>query len=706
MPGPSSQRSKKSKSRAKPSTAPASSTPNAYIGDIDNAVGWNIIVDILCEGLELPDLTTRSGLKKVHANFDSIYRRLDKTYVKHESNEKVTGGIAGIYGRMCADKILRDRLFEKGFLNRLLPLLHIQETRHVALRALSLITHHGGEDIRFEIARHSNELAKTLSKFPDDAAGSELVVSVLAHSVPAVVAYDTISPKPDIFRSLDMNIIIKEVTESMKRPSASTYLINHASELLSLSTLNCYDAFKQTPSALNFLVAGLRSADWAFRCTCLGGVIRFHRHEAEGDTRDMDPNKFMAAISRRFPSHINDVLLAYGPEQCETYMTLKATRDFQDAMMKCAQDHDLYRLGLSIAPIILRTEYSVANGMFESENPITGQREIVDIGLPFTMWGDSLPHCAKAIRAKGNPSEADIADILDVKYFIMKARLPEAVRLAQESLKRNPHCAYYHYATTLLADPVKGLRAAKKGLKCKQTSPFIHFQLLRRGVSHAVELGLQKLQEASRFDTVPWHEGVAFLTSAFEDSKTYIKQAPPDNRHMKYALYWNILLTLAIQGPDISVNLRELEKTRKQLQLADEISTFIGTPPPKTNERLAQETVVKLYTEAAQEWESTISNNDTEWEEIVTPERAEDDLQAWLEELHLDDPAVKANPSCLHPKITSNNVALYRCSWCGTPSAVLRKCSRCGQTRYCDAGCQKSHWADHKRQCAQVSDAD
>lgn len=54
MPGPSSQRSKKSKNKAKASTAPASSTPDAYIGDIDNAVGWNIIVDILCEGLELP----------------------------------------------------------------------------------------------------------------------------------------------------------------------------------------------------------------------------------------------------------------------------------------------------------------------------------------------------------------------------------------------------------------------------------------------------------------------------------------------------------------------------------------------------------------------------------------------------------------------------------------------------------------------------
>ncbi|KAG7446986.1 uncharacterized protein BT62DRAFT_980509 [Guyanagaster necrorhizus] len=648
MPGPGNQRSKKSKSKAKPSTAPASPTPDAYLGDIDNAVGWNIIVNILCEGFELPDLTTRSGLKKVHANFDSIYRPIDKVYVKHESNDKITGGSLGSTA--------------SSFLKRLLPLLHIQDTRHVALRALSLVTYHGGEEIRFEITRHSNELAKSLSEFPDDAAGSELIVSVLAHSIPTVVMFDTISPKPDIFRSLDMNTVIKKVTESMKRPNASTYLINHASEFLSLSTLNCCAAFKHIPSAMTFLIVGLRSADWAFRCSCLGGVIRFHRHESEEDTRAMNPMKFMASIT---------------------------THDFQAAMMKCAQDHDLYLLGLSIVPIIIRTEYSIAEGMFQSENPVTGQRETVDAGLPFKMWGDCLPHCTKAIRAKGNPSEADIADILDVKYFIKMAHLPAAVNLARESLKRNSHCAYFYYAIILVADPVRGLRAAKKGLECKQITPFIRFQLFQRAVSHAAELGLQKLQEASRFDEVPWREGVAFLMSALEDSKTYVGQVPPDNRHMKSVLYWNILLT-----------------TRKQLEIADEISTFIGSPPPKANECLAQETVLKLYTNAAQEWESTISNNDTEWEDIVTSEGVDDDLHAWLEELHLDNPAIKANPSCLHPKITSNHVALYRCSWCGTPSAVLRKCSRCGQTRYCDTGCQKSHWTDHKRQCAQPSDID
>ena len=37
--------------------------------------------------------------------------------------------------------------------------------------------------------------------------------------------------------------------------------------------------------------------------------------------------------------------------------------------------------------------------------------------------------------------------------------------------------------------------------------------------------------------------------------------------------------------------------------------------------------------------------------------------------------------ACSHPKISMNNAALYRCTWCGNPSAVLRKCGGCGKTR-------------------------
>ena len=62
----------------------------------------------------MPDLTTRRGLKKVHADFARIYDRMNTMYNKNLDKEKVTGGIVGIWAKMSTDSILRNKLFEKG----------------------------------------------------------------------------------------------------------------------------------------------------------------------------------------------------------------------------------------------------------------------------------------------------------------------------------------------------------------------------------------------------------------------------------------------------------------------------------------------------------------------------------------------------------------------------------------------------------------
>lgn len=441
----------------------------------------------------------------------------------------------------------------------MLPLLRQEITRHLVLRALSSITHSSGEQVRIEIAREANFLAKSLLDFPDDHIGSELAVAVLSHSLSCIVLYEHQSIAPEVFASLDMPLIVKAVVTACQRPTASPYTIDHGNELLAMATLHCTAAFYSNPSAISLLVAGLRSKDWTFRCTCLGGLIRLHRKNAEDDTRVMDPNKLMDSVERGFPPHISEILMNYGIKICETTVTVQTSVEFTKAIMACAQDHDLYRLGLTIADCILRTEFSVPQGMFQSQNPRTGEMETVDVGLPFMRWDDSLPHCASAIRARGKPSEMDKADILDIKYRIMKGQLSSAFDMARRSLVRNPHCAYYQYALSLSADAELGLKSSKKGLKCRETSPFLRFQLMQRAVEHAGELGISKLQDVSAHGDRAWQEGTAFLMSALEDSRIFIQHAPPDNRHLKRVLYWNILLRLATEGPELSLELNELQ---------------------------------------------------------------------------------------------------------------------------------------------------
>jgi hypothetical protein len=133
MPGPGKSKSKSKAGRPRTEVTVPNTPANPLARSIDDAEGWNTVVNILCNVFELPgvlvsesitylvtislsfsDLSSRSGLKKVHANFVKIYRRLDNAFEKNMGNDKIMGGIVGIYAKMCADSILRDKLFKAG----------------------------------------------------------------------------------------------------------------------------------------------------------------------------------------------------------------------------------------------------------------------------------------------------------------------------------------------------------------------------------------------------------------------------------------------------------------------------------------------------------------------------------------------------------------------------------------------------------------
>ena len=58
--------------------------------------------------------------------------------------------------------------------------------------------------------------------------------------------------------------------------------------------------------------------------------------------------------------------------------------------------------------------------------------------------------------------------------------------------------------------------------------------------------------------------------------------------------------------------------------------------------------------------------------------KLEDDLAAWLENMHLEDGTLEQRMRCEASegvrRVNFENVELYRCSWCGNPSVALRKC--------------------------------
>ena len=124
-----------------------------------------------------------------------------------------------------------------------------------------------------------------------------------------------------------------------------------------------------------------------------------------------------------------------------------------------------------------------------------------------------------------------------------------------------------------------------------------------------------------------------------------------------------------------------------QLKIADEFFAVFGVDPPMSQLRQAQVTLFSRYGPAAEKWghiASRLDSTSIDHEHVVQRDRPEDQLAAWLHDFRhrngddIDDDLPEKSS---HPKWSTNPAELPKCSWCGNPSAVLRKCAGCEKAR-------------------------
>ncbi|KZT28078.1 hypothetical protein NEOLEDRAFT_1130041 [Neolentinus lepideus HHB14362 ss-1] len=48
-------------------------------------------------------------------------------------------------------------------------------------------------------------------------------------------------------------------------------------------------------------------------------------------------------LQRGFPGHLDNILMRYGPEPCDAYLTVHSIRDHTQAIAQNAQDHDFHK---------------------------------------------------------------------------------------------------------------------------------------------------------------------------------------------------------------------------------------------------------------------------------------------------------------------------------------------------------------------------
>ncbi|KAI5823770.1 hypothetical protein K523DRAFT_366540 [Schizophyllum commune Tattone D] len=705
-------KNKKSKSKGASTTSAESNWASIArlhreLGGIDNALEWSAIANVLCKHLDLPDIHTRRGLKKAYQEFDDIHRRMERAYEAGSDDWRIAGGIVAIYTKMCTDGLLRRKIHGPDFMAKLMTLIDIDHCRHLAVRALSILSHHGGPQIRKEVGRSTTiKLVDLLASSPEDGVLALHAVPVLSHCVGAMMEGMKANPSAETLQLIQYPRLLKQLIRVLHRfPTAQ--LVSHTISLVAQGIAAIPDLAVSTPSAFEFLVAGLSCKDHYIRACCLGAINdRFSRGYEE------DAPGFLPGC--HLPARLRAILTSYGYERSENGILERTWPLFGRAIHKAADDHDYVALGRTISKLVMSCEQAISLDVFSP----------APRGLPFRMYIDALPHCAKALRAAG---ELDDADVLEIKYALTVTRqIPVVLTLARRAIARNPQHAYFHYAISLVGDRQEGLRSCKKGLRGKQTTPHLRQQLLQHAADHAFNLGIEGLQLKHEIGgATRYAEGCALMKSAMEDANKFLEEAAPDNRHRLNVLYILILLTFIMGENPVGKNIAVIQPLVRELSIAEDFAKAMGYGPRETQVRLIQKAVVRTYPAAVEEWAHVLAHADR-MEHLRAPEPWEttpDELAEWLSGTGLDDEddghgglhgtgahshGHNAHCHCMPEEFSEAKMSdfqLYRCSYCGNPSAVLRKCSGCGKTRYCDAQCQRAGWPAHKKVCGKAGTA-
>ncbi|EIM90756.1 uncharacterized protein STEHIDRAFT_127846 [Stereum hirsutum FP-91666 SS1] len=629
---------------------------------------------------------------------------------------------------MTTDAILKGRVFkEADFLSMALPLLPNPAFTHVVLLALKNGTSHGtsqyGGDTKILIATKSSSILQLLEDRPEDLRTAELAVCVISHCVPVIVSNEE---PPDTKLLSPSAVDIPRITRVFlkilrQHPDASQSLVGHVLTFLAGASRHCAEALWDDPDAINFFVAALRSADVRMRASGVGGILRVHGRYIMTDEETGDPYRMIEALKEGWPSHLRSRMSA--TDKLETTSTTIANWKFQDAMKQAVKDRDLCSLGLKIAEIIPLSESSIVRGVWRVKDRHTGQLKADSLGLPFMKWEDSLIFCAKAMREKipSLPVEQrqvmeDKADMIELKYFLINSMIPEHHALARKGVARSPQIGFFHYALTLGTNAADGLRWAKKGLKCPNLTAYLKFGMLFRAAQHAADFAIEKLERACETG-LTLDEGFAFAMSSYEDSTTYLKEAPPDSKRMKELLYLHLLMMFLVKGDELGA--AELEDVKARLKLADEISIHLGMTIKENQLRKSHQAVLDRLDVAWRDWKDIMTKmpgdgTKNHSSSKIKPDKAEADLNAWLNRGELQDPdAYSGAPEDYgtisghehtQAKVNWSAMEMYRCSWCRNPSAVLKKCKGCGKATYCDAVCQGEHWKKgHKKVCKKAA---
>ncbi|KAI1785851.1 hypothetical protein LXA43DRAFT_899005, partial [Ganoderma leucocontextum] len=436
------------------------------------------------------------------------------------------------------------------------------------------------------------------------------------------------------------------------------------------------------PSPLSLLVSLLRSKDIGTRALAAVGIFNLSRVGVEPDRQNVPLGGLGNALRGTVPqpaafANVPRREFLQSLDNSHAMNLYRASMEYLSAMAQATHDQDFYALGLTLSKVFQASLSTVDGGWRELEEQVGVPASSAS---PFTLCSDVPPECARALREKGAPSDLDAADVIEMKFLVMHDRLAEAVVYATQVLEREPRMAFAYYVISLGVDLEDSFSAAKEGLRCPDVTPFLREHLLWRSIDLATRKALTiALQTATGEVSVSSRRQQSFslLLSALEDAELFVREMPFDSPLLLTVLGWTVLITIALRGHQLDVNLHELQTVLQTISSTEAIMRYFGCSVNKTEVYVAWSLIVETFASSSAEWRGLVQSYDA-----LDARIGHCDIQ------YSDPLSTSGRPS-----------DLVRCSGCGCSSAVLRKCNGCRETQYCDTECQRSHWREHKVEC-------
>ncbi|KAI1781733.1 hypothetical protein LXA43DRAFT_1069825 [Ganoderma leucocontextum] len=530
---------------------------------------------------------------------------------------KILAGVVGIMVKLCRDHILREKLYKQGLLDKVVELIHYSETCYVALQILLHFTCYNGptsQVILEDISFRNGTLSRFVRDHSADPRAIEMAVAVMSHatrlSLSSSSSTDKLSAEDIAVVSASRTILEVLRNPQNHRPS----LLTHALQFLILPTDRFPEECKGLPSLLTLLVAFLRSKDSGTRTLSMIGLLNIYQADAEPDQHDVELRNLGDALRGRVPQpdSFRDMPrqeFLRSLEYSYTASLYRTTMEYFTAMAQAARDRDFCTLGHKLADLFQQSPSSI-------EAPCEQFQRVTDVSptpyQTFSLCSDVVLGCARALRVKGSARDCVAADILELKFLLMRNRLNEAISLGTRVLEREPNLAFAYYIVSLGNHPEHSLRAAKAGLDCPDLTPFLRQHMLWRAIDLSTRRAFaMMLRPGVRTrDIAACEESEILVREALEDAQTLIDEMPPDTPLLMTILGWAIILTFIIHGNRLNETLGEIKPFLRRITMTTDLMRYFGYSVNKTDIYMTWRVISRTYVSSFEEWGSLVNSYD------------------------------------------------------------------------------------------------